>query len=210
MFIIVFVYPLLTNAGQLQQKHLAVIGSMVSDGGGGGCTGGSDGELIGGSGAVYSFAANCTDYSWDCTTHGIFLFSEFTPDEDGTITYAHFDTYDCNEGVRAYIYTKDGGNVTTKVCETALQNGTDAKPDQWDIAMSGECCLEDSVTYVVGIWCETDGDAYNGAYVQDSVTGPGEYAIQMDTGGVSFDTDDAESGYGTRPLWIQFNNSASR
>lgn len=142
---------------------------------GGGCTGGSDGNAGNHSTAnVGEGTAICEN---SCSTN-YFYYSSFTPDEDGTVSKIHCETYSASASYRCEIRA-DNGTLLAYGPEhegTGATSPGDIAHDDLTVVGGGSLCLAAATTYKIGVWIEAD--PWSSSFVAGASwgSGTGRYA----------------------------------
>lgn len=160
--------------------------------------GGADGSI--GDGTINS---DFTAFSHN----NVLVYSEYTPLEDGTITYAHWPQSSSDGDTQvAGIWTSTGKiiDVSTKV------TGDLATQTQKNAAMTPGVCLEDGDTYLIGI-IVGDEDANTMALSRTAYnSGDTTWYITMDPDSpTDFDPSQATILQTSRKVVVTMNNSAT-
>ncbi len=195
LFILCFSIPCSGHMG------VSMLGAGMG-GGAAGCAGGTDGYI--GQSTNDAGIASC---GGTCTTN-ITYFSQFVVEteasqEDGSITYAHWNTANAAGGTRIGIWNTSG----TLVASTTQQAASDAAQDVFDVAI--DCCLA-AGTYYMGIWVQ--GDAWAGIRVGPWASGQATRGVEMATFG-NMAGDPASQGSelaANAEIFAYCNNSAER
>ena len=167
------------------------------------CAGGTDGYIGNDSGGGWQAACGAT-----CTTNYLhyskFVVETDTNQEDGTITYAHWDTQYANASTRAGIWNSDG----ELVIGTAEQEGSDGNPDAFNVSVTSTCLA--AGTYYAGVWIE--GDAWANSEQSGWVSSVWTRRVEMATFGDMCGTPDTcgseTTANGRVAVW--FDNSSGR
>jgi hypothetical protein len=131
----------------------------------GSCAGGNDGAMGDSSDPGYN-AANAAGEK--------IYFSQFSPIEDGIVSFLHYEEFSTAAAIRAGIYDAGGGLLSS--CDE--QSGTNSNPSvEMHCALEPPVCLESGQNYHLGVWVGKDGwagTAYggpgSGTYYNSDVT----------------------------------------
>lgn len=190
------VFPCFAN----QQSMIQAVVSGVQEPG---CAGGADGYI-----GRTDAEGTTTGCNGTCTTNYLY-YSKFVVEtdasqEDGTITYAHWDTDYLTGGTRAGIWNTSGDLVVG----TAEQTGNDGHTNAYNVGVT-ETCLA-AGTYYTGVWVQ--GDAWANAIVTGWTAGQWTRIVTMATfGNIGSDPETAGTEHAANAeLVAWFNNTSGR
>jgi hypothetical protein len=186
-----FTYTLSDDEGDTSTATVTITVTASS-----GCTGGGDGS-IGDSTDPGTFAANEFGEK--------IYFSAFSPSEDGTVTYLHYEEFSTEAPIRAGVYDSNGDLLAS----CAEQTGNNSNPGvEMHCALDQPVCLQSGQTYYLGVWVGDDrwaGTAYGGK--GNAYYSPGTYfnsGITTFPSTLSFPGDDQS---GSTSIRITANNN---
>ena len=171
------------------------VGVTTAKAQGGGCSGGSDG--------VVGLASTITtDVDTSSAATQKLLWSTYTPTSDGAVSYCHYYTHH-NDAVTRCVLMSSTGTVLDYSAEQTAKGESRALVHA---ALTQNYCLETGVTYIVGVFAESD--AYFGVGVNEWGTGNTLAKEGLSWSTSSFDVSAPEEKTANFKPYVTLNNSA--